>query len=269
MFVSKKLLKIGSAGAALGVGVLLLSKKKKQNNLRNPNETEACHKLGLLTPNEAQYTKVYKIPSFLTHEEIQNLKSAIKELQKNKKVGVIERDSKGHLSSFKDAVWKTSFLHTNNQLKCLLPELHVKIKNTMLTIDKKEWKQMCHDENDLINDKMGSVNSENKIISKLESINLRTIESHEYVAKGQLERTKHYDAGSIITMDIMLNDSGNEFKGGELSFPQFDTKGKAINTDTLKLEKGDAALFLSHKYHNVLPVTSGKRHVLVIELWNG
>ena len=70
-------------------------------------------------------------------------------------------------------------------------------------------------------------------------------------------------------MDIMLNDSSNEFKGGELSFPQFDTHGKAINTEILKLEKGDAALFLSHKYHNVLPVTSGKRHVLVIELWNG
>ena len=29
------------------------------------------------------------------------------------------------------------------------------------------------------------------------------------------------------------------------------------------------ALFLSHKYHNVLPIRSGKRHVLVMELWNG
>jgi hypothetical protein len=33
--------------------------------------------------------------------------------------------------------------------------------------------------------------------------------------------------------------------------------------------KGDAALFVSHKYHNVRPITAGKRTVLVVELWEG
>ena len=110
----------------------------------------------------------------------------------------------------------------------------------------------------------------------MEHLNLRTIESHEYTNGGQLQRNKHYDAGSIVTIDIMLNDSNNEFQGGELSFPQFidqeldePNTSRTNNVDIIKLEKGDMALFLSHKYHNVLPIRSGKRHVLVMELWNG
>ena len=34
-------------------------------------------------------------------------------------------------------------------------------------------------------------------------------------------------------------------------------------------ERGDALVFVSHKYHCVAPVTHGERRVLVIELWEG
>ena len=34
-------------------------------------------------------------------------------------------------------------------------------------------------------------------------------------------------------------------------------------------ERGDALVFLSHKYHSVSPVTAGTRQVLVSELWQG
>ena len=33
--------------------------------------------------------------------------------------------------------------------------------------------------------------------------------------------------------------------------------------------QGDAVVFVSHKQHNVEPVTNGVRHVLVVELWEG
>ena len=36
-----------------------------------------------------------------------------------------------------------------------------------------------------------------------------------------------------------------------------------------RFEKGDVAVFQSHKYHNVLPVTKGQRKVLICELWEG
>ena len=32
---------------------------------------------------------------------------------------------------------------------------------------------------------------------------------------------------------------------------------------------GDALVFVSHKFHSVTPVTSGKRSVLVLEFWEG
>ena len=36
-----------------------------------------------------------------------------------------------------------------------------------------------------------------------------------------------------------------------------------------RFERGDAIIFLSHKFHCVAPVTSGRRNVLVCELWEG
>ena len=37
-------------------------------------------------------------------------------------------------------------------------------------------------------------------------LNFRTIELHEYGPGGGLPERKHYDAGSIITIDVMLCD---------------------------------------------------------------
>ena len=41
------------------------------------------------------------------------------------------------------------------------------------------------------------------------------------------------------------------------------------NLTPQRFEKGDALFFCSHKYHNVEPVTRGRRMVLVAELWVG
>ena len=69
------------------------------------------------------------------------------------------------------------------------------------------------------------------------------MESHEYRPGGRLVDDKHYDAGSVITMDIMLADPGVDFTGGELVTPESDG-----SLSRPEFNQGDAVLFVSHKY---------------------
>jgi len=71
-------------------------------------------------------------------------------------------------------------------------------------------------------------------------------------------------AGSLITMDVMIGEPGVEFQGGTFITPNTD----GSSTQHV-VKQGDALLLLSHKYHNVEPVTQGTRTVLVVELWEG
>lgn len=100
---------------------------------------------------------------------------------------------------------------------------------------------------------------------------VRCIEFHEYVAgqgcdagirSGAPDMT-HYDAGSLVTLDLMLSDT-KDFEGGSFATPEQDGTLQAHS-----FEQGDVLVFVSHKYHHVSPVTSGTRAVLVIELWRG
>ena len=52
--------------------------------------------------------------------------------------------------------------------------------------------------------------------------------------------------------------------GGQLYTPEADG-----SECVPEFRLGDMCLFVSHKYHNVKPVTSGRRRVLVVELWEG
>lgn len=72
----------------------------------------------------------------------------------------------------------------------------------------------------------------------------------------------HRDMGSILTMSVLLSEP-DSVQGGTFTTcdrgdgqPWFHTVGK-----------GDAILFHSEKMHNVVPLTEGIRHALVIELW--
>jgi hypothetical protein len=98
-------------------------------------------------------------------------------------------------------------------------------------------------------------------------VNFRTVEFHEYSAGGQLTTANHYDAGSLLTLDIMLSAPSVDFDGGAFVAPLAD--GSCSQVPGGKFDKGDAIIFLSHKYHNIEPVTRGTRVVLVAELWEG
>ena len=100
-------------------------------------------------------------------------------------------------------------------------------------------------------------------ILKGKAVNLRCAEYHTVTPPGNLAFERHYDHGSLITIDIMLSDA-TAFAGGA-----FATSEPGDYLLQHPFEKGDLLLFLSHKYHCVSPVESGVRNVLVAELWEG
>jgi len=224
--------------------------------LRNPDENASCIALGLPTPTTAQASHVHLVKSFLSPVEIEQLVSFARQMKHTHKVGVATKDKGGVLSSsIQDTVWTTSFLHTNNLLEKHLPDLQKKLLNGLLAVDQEVFHVVDNNDDD---------DDDNDNDDKVLPLNLRTVEYHEYVPGGNLKEQLHYDAGSLITIDILLED---DFVGGELAFPEIDGSTTVIGSD--QFQKGDAAFFVSHKYHNVSPITSGKRTVLVCELWRG
>ena len=91
----------------------------------------------------------------------------------------------------------------------------------------------------------------------------RCVEYHTVEPGGSLPYPTHYDAGSLVTIDLMLSNT-SDFEGG--AFGTLEADG---SMQSYKFEKGDALLFVSHKFHCVQPVTAGRRNVLVMELWEG
>merc|ERR1712176_567844 len=79
-----------------------------------------------------------------------------------------------------------------------------------------------------------------------DSICMRTAELHEVSPGGALAQREHYDAGSCVTIDIMLSQPGRDFDGGCLEFP-----ASSHGSTPDRFHQGDALVFPSHKYHCV------------------
>jgi len=94
-------------------------------------------------------------------------------------------------------------------------------------------------------------------------LQIRVVELWEYSPGGGLVDKLHYDGGSVVTVICLLNER-NEFTGGV--FRTFEEDG--IHREH-HLERGDAICLVSHKYHNITPVLTGRRVTLVVELWQG
>ena len=96
--------------------------------------------------------------------------------------------------------------------------------------------------------------------------NVRVAEYHEMRPGGALRDSHHYDIGSLITVDIMLQEAtiGAVFNTLEVSS---DAQHESLQTH--QFHSGDALVFVSHKYHCVSPLIEGCRKVLVVEFWSG
>lgn len=216
---------------------------RREQRLRNPTEVADCADLGLMTPEVAQQTSVVHIKGFLSHAEVEHVVAEIKALQRSRGAATIERNARGEPAA--NGEWRTSYLHTDSSFGRSLPWVQARLREAIEDADRRAGWEL--------------------VTSKpTERVNFRTIECHEYGAGGRLSEALHYDAGSLVTIDVMLADPGVDFEGGELATPE--ASGEVVPHP---ISKGDAFIFVSHKYHNVLPVTRGKRMVLVAELWEG
>mmetsp|Transcript_117021 Transcript_117021/g.372524 ORF Transcript_117021/g.372524 Transcript_117021/m.372524 type:complete len:349 (+) Transcript_117021:62-1108(+) len=206
-------------------------------------EEVLCRQSGLMAVEAAQGTRVVTLKNFLSEAEIEALRSRVFELQPQPLLfGREDRNSRGEPEV--PGCWHITYLHTNGAFKQHFGELYDKLWRAFFDVDSAHWGILA-----------------NRDQSQL---NFRTVEFQEYSAPGGLTAGRHYDAGSLITLDIMVADPGQDFEGGAFTTPELDG-----SSSTPEFGKGDALFFVSHKFHNVRPVTAGTRNVLVAELWAG
>lgn len=180
----------------------------------------------------AQQTSVKRFEKFLSDDEIAALKEAAATVSASS--GEVSRSN-----GCQEDSWRTIFF--NHRLAELLPDLHSRLVAAAKEADD-EW---------------GLLDSERTQVS------MRCAEYHSVQTSGGLPKPKHYDAGSLITLDLMLSHT-DEFDGGDFSTLEQDGQ-----LQPHKFERGDLLVFVSHKFHCVSPVTNGTRQVFVCELWEG
>lgn len=195
---------------------------------------EDVQKSGAMDVANAQRTQVVRLEKFLSLEEIEMIHSTAKaKLESN------AADS-GALEAHTDS-WKVLYLQSDDLFRQKLPVLRQRILEAVRQVDEDNW---C-------------------LFDNVDHVNIRVVEYHQMDEYGELADPKHYDLNSLLTMDIMLSEDGS-FEGGHLQTEEVD--------GTLKkheFKQGDALIFVSHKYHCVDRVRSGRRNVMVLEFWYG
>jgi predicted 2-oxoglutarate/Fe(II)-dependent dioxygenase YbiX len=97
---------------------------------------------------------------------------------------------------------------------------------------------------------------------------LRCAELHSYGVGGSLSRPGHRDAGSCVSLSVLLSEPGVEHTGG--AFVMWEGgDGQQQPVEHTEVRRGDGVVFASHRVHNVAPVLWGERRSLVLELWEG
>jgi hypothetical protein len=192
----------------------------------------------------AQRSRAVLLPRLLTKREIHTLLTTVACIQPT--AGRFSRDAGGEMHPPGKAPWNTTYLHTHGAFKRLCGPLYQKLLSAAIEVDKEHgW--------NLLTDRIRSCGP----------INFRTVEYHEVGRGGALPSRTHYDAGSLVTIDVVLEE---EFEGGEFVTVEDDGSD---NVHAGFHSAGTAMIFQSHKPHHVRPVRAGKRSVLVCELWHG
>ena len=189
---------------------------------------------------EAQPTHVVHVRRFLSDVEIEAGHAKHSELKPQ--LGSAGRNANNQAASYRNGAWETSYLSTDGLFAKTMPELRQRLISLAQTVDAQNWKLLDR---------------------ATDPILPRCVEYHTVEPGGSLPFVHHYDAGSLLTVDVMLSDS-SEYEGGVFRTLECDGSMKEHS-----FEKGDALIFVSHKFHCVSPVTAGRRQVLVMELWEG
>jgi len=97
------------------------------------------------------------------------------------------------------------------------------------------------------------------------AFSVRVVEYHtQHAPSSAIGDTHHYDQDSLVTLDIMLSQPGEDFAGADIQ-----TLEEGGSFTTHPVSQYDALCFVSHKYHSVKPLLRGRRVVCVLEFWRG
>jgi hypothetical protein len=217
-------------------------------------------------PGETSQLNVHRFRGLVTHEEISDI---LQFEQDNRfRLGSTRRDNVGIRKI--NSEWITTYLHTDLRFQQRFPALVQKLVRAALEADRREnWgliRPVCSS-NSLDTDAMSELEQE-----RMRHLGVRVIELHRVSPGGGLCDLRHRDTGSVMTVDVMLADSGEDFTGGHfctVTHPADGDDSSAAVVQKHEFAQGDVMVFPSHKYHFVQPVKSGLRIVLVMELWYG
>ena len=206
----------------------------------------------LPTERAAQQLPLKRIPNFLSSADIKAV-----------------RDLAASLPMMGGAAnWGTKYLHWQSHFQQKLPNLYNRILRFVRRVDTKEsWNLLRYSH-------------------EHDRLQVRCTEYHQVSPGGALTQYQHKDTGSLVTIDCLLTDT-SEFTGGQFCVMQATGASASVsspsavgsdgdldlwewtNMEPQRFDKGDAIVFPSHKFHNITPLLSGRRAVLVMELWEG
>jgi hypothetical protein len=182
-------------------------------------------------------TRVVRIPHFLSKSDIQTILSVVSELD----LPAYTNNGDDDINEHGQPVHVTSYLNTENNFETRFPWVAQRVRKAISQVNAKE--------------KWGFQLETGKV-------NIRVAEYHEMYPEGSLSGMDHCDIGSLITVDIMLQEG--------LSGGVFQTVDNHSHTTSHhSFLQGDALVFVSHKYHRVTPLRRGVQKVLVVEFWSG
>jgi hypothetical protein len=220
-------------------GVVVAARRGKWSlsvdDWRREHMGENAQLSGAMEVANAQRTQVVRLEKFLSSEDIAMIHTVAKS-----ELATIRKGTKGALDVHTDS-WKVLYLQSNNVFQRKLPALRQRILDAVREVDRNNW----------------------RLFDNVDHVNIRVVEYHQMDEFGELADPKHYDLNSLLTMDIMLSEEG-AFEGGELQTKEAD--GRLLQHE---FNQGDALIFVSHKYHCVGKVRSGRRNVMVLEFWYG
>ena len=205
--------------------------------------------LGVVDVSAAQATRVHKAPNLLSSQDLSDiaaLQDDISSLESS-----LENNPENNTHQLKIATFMNNppHFHMVTQLPCIVGK--------MIAFAEEAWKvDLWHGTNEHI----GPLS---EVPGGVPSLSVRVVEHWEYEVGGGLQDDYHYDTDSVLTIVVLLSDA-SDFEGG--TFRTFECDGTHMEHT---MDQGDAICFISHKYHNIVPLTRGKRRSLVMELWQG
>ena len=144
----------------------------------------------------ARETRVVHLPGLLSEAEIKQIHAAAAGAE-----ATAWSDAATEVRTIENT-WRVLYLQTNHWFQKSLPEIRQRVHDAVVRVDREQgWGLLAGAED------KGRV---------------RCAEYHRMAKGGSLGDPTHYDAGSMVTLDIMLTRPGEDFEGGHFSTEEAD-----------------------------------------------